>query len=186
MHASSYHATGVDEICRRSGTTKGGFYYHFESKEALTLAVLEMQWEEFRLFLDACFDPALTPNERFAKYFADSVTFQKAEFERTGRVLGCPVFALGSEVGGGTDAISMKVRDILNETADYFHRTLLDMRNAEEIPADTDIEALAWAILVQSEGAMTLARIQNRTESLEHVAESVRKLLTFNDKTQDN
>jgi AcrR family transcriptional regulator len=38
-----YAATGVDEICRRAGLSKGGFYHHFPSKQALFLALLE-QW----------------------------------------------------------------------------------------------------------------------------------------------
>jgi AcrR family transcriptional regulator len=36
-----YDATGVAEICRRAGVTKGGFYYHFPSKQAVFLEMLE-------------------------------------------------------------------------------------------------------------------------------------------------
>jgi len=36
-----YDATGVAEICRRAGVTKGGFYYHFPSKQAVFLDMLE-------------------------------------------------------------------------------------------------------------------------------------------------
>ncbi|MCJ7737907.1 MAG: TetR/AcrR family transcriptional regulator [Anaerolineae bacterium] len=30
-----YDATGVAEICKRAGVSKGAFYYHFESKQLL-------------------------------------------------------------------------------------------------------------------------------------------------------
>lgn len=40
-----YDATGVAEICRRAGVTKGGFYYHFPSKQAVFLEMLE-RWLE--------------------------------------------------------------------------------------------------------------------------------------------
>jgi len=36
-----YDATGVAEICRRAGLSKGAFYHHFPSKQAVFLELLE-------------------------------------------------------------------------------------------------------------------------------------------------
>lgn len=36
-----YEGAGVAEICRRAGVSKGAFYHHFASKQALFLALLE-------------------------------------------------------------------------------------------------------------------------------------------------
>ncbi|MBM4236038.1 MAG: TetR/AcrR family transcriptional regulator [Firmicutes bacterium] len=36
-----YDSTGVAEICERAGVSKGAFYYHFESKEAVFLALID-------------------------------------------------------------------------------------------------------------------------------------------------
>lgn len=38
-----YDATSVAEICQRAGVSKGAFYYHFASKQALFVALLD-QW----------------------------------------------------------------------------------------------------------------------------------------------
>lgn len=38
-----YDATSVAEICDRAGVSKGAFYYHFSSKQAAFLALME-QW----------------------------------------------------------------------------------------------------------------------------------------------
>jgi AcrR family transcriptional regulator len=36
-----YNATGIAEICALAGISKGAFYYHFPSKQALFMAMLE-------------------------------------------------------------------------------------------------------------------------------------------------
>jgi len=39
--AQGYNASGVAEICHAAGASKGAFYHHFSSKQALFVAVLE-------------------------------------------------------------------------------------------------------------------------------------------------
>jgi len=39
--ALGYNAASVDDVCAKAGVSKGAFYYHFESKQALFLGLLE-------------------------------------------------------------------------------------------------------------------------------------------------
>ena len=39
--ADGYEAASVDEVCAAAGVSKGAFYYHFASKQALFLGLLE-------------------------------------------------------------------------------------------------------------------------------------------------
>ncbi|MBP6361937.1 MAG: TetR/AcrR family transcriptional regulator [Novosphingobium sp.] len=41
IRLQGYSATSVDELCREAGVTKGGFFHHFASKEALGVALAE-------------------------------------------------------------------------------------------------------------------------------------------------
>ena len=38
-----YHDANVDDIVKKSGTSKGGFYFHFPSKERMVIALMEQQ-----------------------------------------------------------------------------------------------------------------------------------------------
>ena len=40
-----YGATSIDEICRVAGVTKGGLFYHFDSKEKLVSAARQIVGE---------------------------------------------------------------------------------------------------------------------------------------------
>ena len=45
IRETGYSATSVDALCMRAGVTKGAFFHHFESKEALGVAAAH-RWSE--------------------------------------------------------------------------------------------------------------------------------------------
>jgi len=62
-----YDATSVSEICRRAGVTKGGFYYHFPSKQAVFLELLERWLEGIDAQLEAIRSAAETVPEELLR-----------------------------------------------------------------------------------------------------------------------
>jgi len=48
-----YDRASVAEVCRRAGVTKGAFYHHFESKQAVFLELLDHWLEDMDARLDA-------------------------------------------------------------------------------------------------------------------------------------
>lgn len=56
--ARGYDATGVAELCANAGISKGAFYYHFESKQAVFLALLQSWLDDLELALTAVAVPA--------------------------------------------------------------------------------------------------------------------------------
>jgi TetR/AcrR family transcriptional repressor of nem operon len=53
VRRNGYVATTVDEICAEAGVTKGAFFHHFASKEALAEACLETWTRNFMAMIDA-------------------------------------------------------------------------------------------------------------------------------------
>ena len=173
---SSYHGTGVDAICQASGVQKGCFYHHFESKEALTLAALEMIWASYKKLMDESFSPVSSPVERFEKFLEAGFAGQHTAKKKHGIVPGCPILGLGSEIGTQEPNIRKRVDEILTMMKKYFVSAIREGQ-ADGTIAAGDAARLASAVLSLSEGATTMARIQNDLEPMKAMAEAVIRLL---------
>jgi AcrR family transcriptional regulator len=54
-----YHGTTVDLVCAEAGISKGAFYWHYDSKQSVFLAILDTWAEEVERELDSQFASAL-------------------------------------------------------------------------------------------------------------------------------
>lgn len=69
IRAKGYSATTVDELCAAAGVTKGAFFHHFASKEALAVAAADF-WSETTsgLFAGADYHRHADPLDRVLAY----------------------------------------------------------------------------------------------------------------------
>jgi TetR/AcrR family transcriptional repressor of nem operon len=75
IRSKGYSATRVEDICEAAGLTKGSFFHHFDSKEALALAAADYWIESTSaLFASAPYHAPADPLYRLLAY----VDFRKA------------------------------------------------------------------------------------------------------------
>ena len=158
--AGSYGSTTIDQICEKAGVKKGSFYYFFDSKADLAATAIDAEWQRLRPELDSLFSPTIPPLERLKRYCQYCRKFQADIKAKFGRVLGCPLFTLGSEVSTQEDKLQKKVREMLDCKCKYLESTIRDAHAAGLIHA-SDPAAKAKTLFAYYQGLQTQARIEN-------------------------
>lgn len=102
IRAKGYCATSVDDICGAAGVTKGAFFHHFKSKEALGVAAAD-HWSETMgaLFAGAAYHEAADPLARILGY----IDFRKELVRGEIPDFTCLVGTMVQEAYGASDGI---------------------------------------------------------------------------------
>jgi TetR/AcrR family transcriptional regulator, transcriptional repressor for nem operon len=95
IRAQGYAATSVDGLCGMAGVTKGAFFHHFKSKDALAIAATD-HWTErsSALFEAAPYRAYSNPLDRVLSY----LDFRKALLVGTLAELSCLAGTMVQEV----------------------------------------------------------------------------------------
>ena len=170
MWEESYGAVTIDDICNRAEVKKGSFYYFFKSKAELAVAALDRMWaEEWRQNLDRIFSPSIDPVARLSNYFDYIYKAQHDVVKKHGKVLGCPLCTVGSEVSTQEIDVNAKVREIFTRKRGYYESTIREGVAMGLIePCDPAEKAVALAGLI--EGLVSQARILNDPEVMKSVS----------------
>src|ERR1700709_2119053 len=127
----SYGAVTIDDICQRAEVKKGSFYYFFKSKAELAVAALEKMWrEEWKPMMDARFSPEVEPLARLTAQLEGIYRDTFESHKKSGRVIGCPLCSVGSEISTQEAEVSAKGREILARKLRYYESAIRDAMTA--------------------------------------------------------
>ena len=155
MLSRGYSATGVDDICRDAGVSKGSFYHQFSSKEDLAIAALGDFYEAGLKNLLAI-NLSDVPPERRLLAFLDAIAEQGHDFWKNG----CLIGSLASEMALASQALQTEVSRLFSETAKALE-PLIEPFVASLQDKSLSAAALAEHYLVVVEGAIVMSRAHN-------------------------
>ncbi|MFJ7497988.1 TetR/AcrR family transcriptional regulator [Streptomyces sp. NPDC097727] len=160
-----YSALGVAEICKTAGVPKGSFYYFFESKEALALAVIDEQWAVQQSDWTRILNSDAEPLQRLRQLFEETEAGQRAGQRSCGTISGCMFGNLTLEMSNQTEAVRTHLQEIFEAQAEMVDSVITEALERGEATV-TDTREAARSVLAQLEGQVLFAKLYNNTSRL--------------------
>jgi TetR/AcrR family transcriptional repressor of nem operon len=160
-----YSALGVAEICKAADVPKGSFYYFFESKETLALAVIDEHWADQERTWRRILTGQAAPLQRLRQLFEATEAAQLAGQQSCGTVSGCLFGNLTLEMSNHTEVVRARLQEIFDAQVDLVAPVIVDALARKEITVAGPREA-ARSVVAQLEGQVLLAKLYNNTQLL--------------------
>jgi len=163
LHRQSFNGTSVQDITQAAGVPKGSFYNHFESKEALGVAVVQRYVQDRRRHKIILADQSLLPLDRVRKYFA--AMGQRAS--DTGYTRGCLIGNFATELSGQSPTIRQELSHSLREWTEILVPVLLEAQEAGQLAGEVSVQDLANVLIDTWEGAVLRCKVEQSGQPLE-------------------
>jgi TetR/AcrR family transcriptional repressor of nem operon len=146
MRRDGYVATTVDQICAAAGVTKGAFFHHFPSKEALAENCLENWQRQMEAFHRSAGYQAI--DDPVEKVFA-AVDYMSDAFSRPGGQKSCLAGTTVQEVSESNPTLRAAANECLVQGEHYFQSLLDAACDSRGVALDTASLAEHWMATVQ-------------------------------------
>ncbi|MCC5859063.1 MAG: TetR/AcrR family transcriptional regulator [Ectothiorhodospiraceae bacterium] len=169
VQARGLHGVSLSEILRESDAPRGSLYFHFPGgKSELILEAVRSGIEEASEALRACLDGADNPAEGVRDFFR----IVARELVDSDYVFGCPVAGVVLD----RPEIGSELERTCQAALDQWGRMYREAFLAAGMAPDR-AERLAMTVLAGLEGALMMARSEQRPTAIEGVGEEVSRLI---------
>jgi TetR/AcrR family transcriptional repressor of nem operon len=166
IESRGYSALGVAEICKTAGVPKGSFYYFFESKEALALAVIDQHWGAQRADWERIMSSDAQPLQRMRQLFEETEAGQRAGQQSCGTVSGCLFGNLSLELSNQTEPIRERLQEIFDKQVEMVGEVIAEAQQQGDASV-ADTREAARSVVAQLEGQVLFAKLYNNPQRLE-------------------
>ena len=176
IRRKGYSATTVDELCAIAGVTKGGFFHHFKSKEALGVAAAQY-WSEITggLFANAPYHDPEDPLERIMAY----IDFRSALIDGPIEEFTCLVGTMVQEAYGSSEAIRAACDASISGHAATLEADIEAAMQKYGRPEGLSAKSLALHTQAVLQGGFILAKAQGGPEIAIQSAAHLKRYVTL-------
>jgi TetR/AcrR family transcriptional repressor of nem operon len=184
VRKQGYAATSVDELCKKAGVTKGAFFHHFESKDALAVAAANY-WSETTgaLFAGAPYHAPADPLDRVLAY----IDFRRELLRGTPAEFTCFAGTTVQEAFATSDDIRAACKASIFGHAETLVADISEAMRRHKVKGDWTAQSLALHTQAVLQGAFILAKATGdaavAVDSANHLRRYVE--LLFNRSTKD-
>ena len=177
VRQKGFAATSVDDLCREAGVTKGAFFHHFASKDALGVAAADY-WSTMTggFFADAPYHQHADPLERVLGY----LDFRRAILQGTLPEFTCLAGTLLQEVHQSSPAIAAACDAAISLHAERLEADIAAAMAQHGLAAEWTAASLALHTQAVLQGAFILAKAKGgpaiAADSIDHLQRYIRLL----------
>ena len=187
LREQGFTATTVDALCTRAGVTKGAFFHHFESKDALGVEAVQ-HWSRVTsaAFQTAAYHEPADPLARVLAY----LEFRKTLLRGKTAEFSCVAGTLVQETYASHPAIRAACSASIFGHAETLVADIASALKQHGVQADVTAESLAVHTQAVLQGAFVLAKASGdarlAVESIEHLRRYFALLFQSNPKARPN
>lgn len=174
VRAQGYAATSVDELCKKAGVTKGAFFHHFETKDALAVAAAN-HWSETtgELFEQAPYHAPADPLDRVLAY----IDFRKELIRGTPAEFTCFAGTTVQEAFATNDDIRAACKQSIFGHAETLVADISEAMRRHNIKGNWTAQSLALHTQAVLQGAFVLAKASGNAATAVDSANHLRRYI---------
>ena len=165
-----FAGTSMADLLAHAGVNSGSFYHFFESKEALLRAVLDGYLHGLRPMV---VDPAFAKTEEPVERIFAILEGYRGRILQTDCRYGCPLGRLALEIDPENRPAHKLIAENFQGWIGAVRECVTQMEN--QLPRNTDPEALSTYVLAVMEGGVMLSRSYGSVEPFDRAVKQLRE-----------